>query len=94
MRPPPTQASSPKSAEAPRPVAAPEAAPKGYLVQLGVFSDFANAQQLQQRLSQHGIKSYTETRLHVGPFNTKEEAEQSLAKLRSLGISAVIVPNR
>jgi DedD protein len=59
---------------------------------LGVFSDYANAQQLQERLARNGIKSYTETRLSVGPFQNKAEADQAYAKLRSMGISAVVVP--
>lgn len=70
------------------------AAPKGYTVQLGVFSNPANALQLQEKLAQHGIKSYTETKLNIGPFQTRAEADQALAKLRSLGISAVVVPGR
>jgi DedD protein len=50
--------------------------------------------QLQEKLAQHGIKSYTETRLNVGPFQNRAEAERALAKLRSLGVSAVVVPGR
>jgi DedD protein len=66
-------------------------AARGYAVQLGVFSNPANATQMQEKLSQHGIKSYTETRLHVGPFQGKAEAEAAQVKLRGLGISAVVV---
>ncbi|HCA26559.1 MAG TPA: SPOR domain-containing protein [Betaproteobacteria bacterium] len=76
------------------PPATPPLAPKGYVVQLGVFSDYRNAIDLQKRLAQHGIKSYTETRLNLGPFHSKAEAEQSMIKLRRLGISAVVAPNR
>lgn len=79
---------TPPSASAP---GGPTAA-KGYAVQLGVFSNPANATQMQEKLSQHGIKSYTETRLHVGPFQGKAEAEAAQVKLRGLGISAVVVP--
>jgi len=68
------------------------AGPKGYVVQLGVFSNFANAQALQTKLAQNGIKSYTETRVHVGPFQNKAEADQALAKIRAMGIGAVVVP--
>ncbi|MEW5944085.1 MAG: SPOR domain-containing protein, partial [Pseudomonadota bacterium] len=92
--------------EAPKPAAKPTesapppakpaeaAAPKGYVVQLGVFSNPANAQQLQAKLIEHGIQSYTETRLNVGPFQSKAEADRALAKIRELGINAVVVPNR
>ena len=88
-----------KIVEPAKPVASPSSAPtsqpgKGYAVQLGVFSNPTNAIQMQEKLSQHGIQSYTETKLHVGPFQNKAEAEQALAKVRSLGIGAVVVPLR
>lgn len=67
-------------------------APKGYVLQLGLFSNHENAVQLQKRLAEHGIKSYTETRLHVGPFHSKAEADEAMTKIRSMGINAVLVP--
>lgn len=79
----------------PPPKTIPESAPaKGYTVQLGLFSNTENALQLQKRLAEHGIKSYTETRLNVGPFRSKEEADQTVAKIRAMGINAVLVPTR
>jgi DedD protein len=80
-----------KPAEVAKPAPAP-AAPKGYVVQLGVFSNFANAQQLQQRLLQNGIQSTTETHVIVGPFLNKAEADIAQAKIRTMGIGAVVVP--
>lgn len=65
---------------------------KGYAVQLGVFKDLTNAMQMQEKLGQHGIQSYTETKLNVGPFKNKAEAEQAMAKLRGMGINAMLVP--
>ena len=76
---------------APKAPAEPAAA-KGYVVQLGVFSNYANAQALQAKLEQAGIKSYAETRVNVGPFQNKAEADQAMAKIRALGIGAVVVP--
>lgn len=80
----------------PRPIAespqAPAVIPKAFAVQAGVFSNPANAQDLQAKLARHGIRSYTETRLQLGPFPTREEAQQAVEKLRELSISAVIVP--
>ena len=78
-------------AQPPQPPASKEEA-KGYVVQLGVFSNPANAIQLQEKLKEHGIKSYTETKVHIGPFKDKVEAEAAVAKLKALGIGAVIVP--
>lgn len=90
----PAQPAKPVAEKAPPPAKAAEPAPKGYTVQLGVFSNPTNALQLQEKLAQNGIKSYTETKLNVGPFQSKAEADQALAKIRSLGVSAVVVPVR
>ena len=87
----PAQPAKAVAEKAPPPKAA-EPAPKGYTVQLGVFSNPANALQLQEKLAQNGIKSHTETKLNVGPFLNKAEADQALAKIRAMGVSAVVVP--
>ncbi|MBS4095779.1 MAG: SPOR domain-containing protein [Sulfuricella sp.] len=76
----------------PPPVSSGGGGGKGYAVQLGVFSNPANALQMQEKLTQQGIQSYTETKLNVGPFKNKTEAEQAMAKVRGLGINAVLVP--
>ncbi len=88
----PAQPAKDAAGKAPPPAKIAEPAPKGYTVQLGVFSNPANALQLQEKLAQNGIKSYTETKLNVGPFQSKAEADQALMKIRSLGVSAVVVP--
>jgi DedD protein len=77
------------SAAAPSSTAAP-LAPKGYAVQLGVFTDIDNAKQLQSQLAEHGIPSHTETRVQIGPFKSREEADRAREKLKKLGIAAVI----
>lgn len=76
----------------PAPASQPIAAAKGYAVQLGVFSNPTNAVQMQEKLTQHSIQSYTETKLNIGPFQNKTEADQTMAKVRGLGIGAVVVP--
>ncbi|MDP2827980.1 MAG: SPOR domain-containing protein [Sulfuricellaceae bacterium] len=85
-----------KAATSPPPVTptkpAPE--PQAFTVQVGLFTNYENAVQLQKRLAENGIKSYTETRLHVGPFKNKAEAEATQAKLRELGLSPVVAPAR
>jgi DedD protein len=87
--------SKPAVAPAASPIKTTEAAaPKGYVVQLGLFSNYENAVLLQKRLAEHGIKSYTETRLHVGPFQNKAEADQALNQIRGMGINAVLAPAR
>ncbi len=47
-----------------------------------------------EQVAQNGVKSYSETKLHVDPLQSKAEADQALAKIRSLGVSAVVVPVR
>ena len=47
-----------------------------------------------EQAAQNGVKSYSETKLHVSPLQSKAEADQALAKIRSPGVSAVVVPVR
>lgn len=68
------------------------AAPKAFVLQLGVFSSPDNAKAMQDRLAKAGIQSYTETRLQVGPFKDRTEADQARATLKGLGVKAVIIP--
>lgn len=80
-----------QAAQAP---AKPEPVAKSYAVQVGVFTDMENAKQLQAKLAEHGIPSHTETKLQVGPFNTKVEAEAAREKLKALGIGSVVIPGK
>jgi DedD protein len=73
------------SASSPAPLAS-----KSFEIQLGVFSDIENAQQLQAKLADHGIPSHTETRVQIGPFKSREEADLARERLSKLGISAVV----
>lgn len=66
-------------------------APKSFEVQLGVFTDLDNAKQLQTKLAQQGIPSHTETRVQIGPFKSRMEADRARAKLKAIGISAVVL---
>lgn len=68
-----------------RPIAATAAKP--YALQLGVFSDVANAEELRARLEKAGIRASIEARVQVGPFASKAEADAARVKLRELGIA-------
>jgi len=89
-----------KAAEAYRPASAKIAAKpapatgKAYVVQVGVFMSPANAQALQQQLVKAGIPAHTETRVQLGPFQDRREAETALAKVKKLGVNAVLVAPR
>lgn len=67
---------------------------KAYVVQVGVFMSPANARALQQQLVKAGIPAHTETRVQLGPFQDRREAETALAKVKKLGVNAVLVAPR
>jgi DedD protein len=58
----------------------------GYIVQSGLFSDLALAEEWQARLAQEGIPATLEARLQIGPFKNRAEAEAARRKLKKLGI--------
>lgn len=68
-----------------------------FLVQVGVFSNSENVKQLQAKLSAQGVKAHSETladgkiRVRAGPYPTRQEAERMVDKIRSAGVSAVVV---
>ncbi|HNQ03120.1 MAG TPA: SPOR domain-containing protein [Thiobacillaceae bacterium] len=62
----------------------------GFLLQIGVFGNPARAVELVQRLQRQGIRARTETRVQVGPFPTREEAEKARIEMRRLGLDGMI----
>lgn len=85
--------------EAPPPVAAapaeaqPAGTSKGYRVQLGLFSNLGNATALIQRLKAADIPVRSETRVSVGPFQTRAETEEAMQKLKDMGLSPMLAAN-
>ena len=67
---------------------------KAYMIQVGVFSSPANAQTLQKQLHRAGMEAHLETRVQLGPFRDKREADKALARAKKLGIIAVLVSAR
>lgn len=85
---------SPAPAPAPKPAAATPkpAAAEGFVVQLGAFSNAANATALKNKLIENKFKAYTEavsspagtrTRVRVGPYGSRQEAERARETLRA-----------
>lgn len=72
--------------------ARPQGSSFGYSVQLGLFSSVDNAEKLIQALKARGVAAKSETRVQMGPFNTRAEAEEAMAKLRELGYHPLLVP--
>lgn len=67
---------------------------KAYLVQVGIFNSPANAQALQKQLRRAGLDARLETRVQLGPFKDKRDADKALARAKKLGINAVLVNSR
>jgi len=67
---------------------------KAYLVQAGIFNSPANAQALQKQLRRAGLHAHLETRVQLGPFKDKRDADKALARAKKLGINAVLVSSR
>ena len=79
---PPPPAAGEASPAAPRPAT-------GYAWQSSVFPDLARAEEVQAKLAQEGIPASLETRLRVGPFRSRAEAEAARRKLKALGLDAL-----
>ena len=65
------------------------------VVQVGAFSDVAKASARQDELAKQGFTSHVETaggisRVRVGPFSTRADAEAMLKKLGAASIDGVI----
>jgi len=67
---------------------------KAYLVQVGIFNSPANAQALQKQLRRAGLDARLETRVQLGPYKDKRDADKALARAKKLGINAVLVNSR
>lgn len=76
----------------PSPGIAPQGSSFGYQVQLGLFSSPDNAEKLVTDLKRHGITAHTETRVQLGPFRTRAEAEEAMQRLRALGYQPLLIP--
>ncbi|MBK8121456.1 MAG: SPOR domain-containing protein [Sulfuritalea sp.] len=75
---------APRPAPASRPISG--TGERRFALQMGVFGNLANAEDLRAKLELHGIPSSIEARVHVGPFRTREEADAARAKLKELGL--------
>ena len=86
-------AAGPVSAKPRAPAAAD--VPAGYVLQVGVFQTTAQAEALRARLLAEGIPSRLETRVVVGPFVDRREAQAAQARLREKGfVAGELIPFR
>ena len=68
----------------------PDQPPRQFALQLGIFSNFTNAEELRGKLEAAGIPTTVEARVRAGPFATRGEADAARVKLRQLGIEESI----
>jgi DedD protein len=70
-----------------------------WLVLIGAYRDAANVKQLTGKLKQIGVPTITEhfdspqgprTRVRAGPFKSRVEAEQALAKMKKIGVDGLV----
>lgn len=73
-------------------VEAPAKLPKGPHLQAGIFAQPANAEEFRRKLVAEGYPAYIETRVHVGPYPNRKEAERVRDKLKAEGTTTVYVP--
>jgi DedD protein len=95
---PATDAAKAKALLEGKPVAAKDAA--RFVVQVGAFADASAVQDTRAKLEKMGLKSFTQvtetasgsrTRVRLGPFATREEAERVLAKTKAGGVNGVVL---
>lgn len=63
---------------------------KGFVVQLGIFGNPDNAREMVDKLNKQGIRAHLETRVQLGPFLNRQEAEKAQAEMRKLGYNALV----
>lgn len=88
------ESTRPAPAPPSRPLTRTAEAAKRFLVQVGVFSNHANAEELVTRLTQAGIPAQIESRVQVGPFASRAEADAAREKLKSMGLDDGLLVRR
>jgi DedD protein len=79
----------------------PAAKAERHVVQVGAFSDPAKVREVRRKLEQAGLITFTQvvdtpdgkstTRVRLGPFSSREEADKAAAKVRKLDLSAAVL---
>jgi DedD protein len=62
-----------------------------FMVQAGVFNNITNAEELRAKIDAAGVPARIEARVQVGPFASRQEAEQAREKLKSLGLDPGLI---
>jgi DedD protein len=71
-----------------------------FVVQVGAFAEPAMVREARQRIEKLGLRATEQevetssgrrTRVRLGPFNTREEAERALTRLRAAGLPGAVL---
>ena len=72
-----------------------------YLIQVGAFSEAAKVNEVRSKLEHAGLKTYTQvtegkdgkkiTRVRLGPYRGKDEADKAAERIRKLGLKAALL---
>lgn len=72
-----------------------------WVIQVGAFSDADKIREVRRKLEQAGLKTYTQTvegkdgkrstRIRVGPFESRAEADKATARVRKLDLPANLI---
>jgi DedD protein len=71
-----------------------------FIVQVGAFADADKAREARTKLERAGMKTYTQvvdtkdgkrTRVRVGPFSNRAEADKAAARIKALDLSASVL---
>jgi DedD protein len=90
----------PVAAVTPPAAAASEPKTARFVVQAGAYTDAAALREARQKVEKLGLKTYTQvvdsdagprTRVRVGPFATRDEAERAAARIKAAGVAANIL---
>lgn len=82
------------------PSSAPSAPSARLVVQVGAFADAGKLAEVRHKLEKLGLKTYTQvvevegskrTRVRVGPFDNRAEADKAAARIRAAGLPAAIL---
>ncbi|GMV02938.1 MAG: hypothetical protein AMXMBFR52_25940 [Burkholderiales bacterium] len=95
---PATEVSKPDAAPA---SSGPTSAAAHFAVQVGAFANAGSARAQADKARKAGVRVYTETvktaqgertRVRVGPFTSREAADQARTRLKAIGIDSSVVP--
>jgi DedD protein len=77
-----------------------EPAASRFVVQVGAYADDAKAREVRARLEKAGLKTYTHvaetkdgkrTRVRLGPFATKDEADKAAARAKTMNLQVTVL---